>query len=189
MEQKEWTILRETFDENPEKAFESLYDGLWSRLFSIALNYVRDTAVAQEIVQDVFVTLWVKREKLVRIDDIGSFALRAVRNRIYDHFDKKSVRHRYHENFVKTAVVEHNPIQDELEYRETLERIDIEIGKLPQTTQRIFRLSRFERFSNMEIASTLKLSVKSVEYHITQALKHLRTNIRHAGILLILLQS
>jgi RNA polymerase sigma-70 factor (family 1) len=187
MTKEEWIALRTGLEKNAEKAFEALYNILWSKLYLASYNYVRDKAIAQEIVQDVFVTLWVKRDRLASVDDIHAFAMRAVQNRIYDHFDKEAVKDRY---ALKVSLGESkavNATQHVVEYNETFNLIDTEINKLPDTTKKIFRLSRFERFTNEEIASNLKVSVKAVEYHITQALKHLRVRLKYIGMFILIL--
>jgi RNA polymerase sigma-70 factor (ECF subfamily) len=187
MTQDDWTKIKETLDKNPEKAFECLYNHLWDKLFSISLNYVRDQALAQEIVQDVFVTLWVKRKRLESVSNIRAFAMRAVQNRIYDHFDKEAVYQKYALRITQSESTQANSTQQQIEYNETFNLIDTEIDRLPDTTRKIFRLSRFDRFTNEEIAARLQLSVKAVEYHITQALKQLRLKLKYIGTVLLFL--
>jgi RNA polymerase sigma-70 factor (ECF subfamily) len=171
---EQWTSIKIGLRKNNEKAFEALYDCLWKKLYSVAFNFVRDKAISQEMVQDVFVSLWVKRGGLDDVHDINAFAIRAVQNRIYDYFDKKSVENRYILDLTRSHVRLVDSTQHQIEHDETAGLITTEIDKLPATTKKIFQLSRFERFSNQEIAADLNVSVKSVEYHITQALKRLR---------------
>ena len=187
MTREDWLKLREDLQTDAEKAFECLYNQLWEKLYSVSFNYVREKAAAQEIVQDVFLNLWEKRKRLYDVQDIGAFAMRAVKNRIYDHFDKKAIQDLYLLRAAQTMSKPVNTTQQQVEYNETFKLIDTEIDKLPETTKKIFRLSRFDRFTNEEIASTLKLSVKSVEYHITQALKQLRLTMGYIGTVVALL--
>ncbi len=187
MSQNDWIEIRGLLSKHPEKGFECLYNQLWEKLLSVAFNYVRDKATAQEIVQDVFVALWLKRERLASVDNITPFAMRAIQNRIYDHFDRQAVQERYILRVSKTDNKTANSTQHQLDYEETFTLIDTEIDRLPDTTKKIFRLSRFDRFTNEEIASSLHVSVKAVEYHITQALKHLRLKLKYVGVILIML--
>lgn len=187
MTKEEWLALRDSFDQMPDKAFESLFDNLWEQLYSAAFRYVRDQSIAEEIVQDVFVSFWLKRSQLSAVLDITPFAIRAVHNLVYNHFDKQSIRQQYLLNVSKSGIRTVDSTQQHVEFNETLSLINAEIEKLPDTTQQIFRLSRFDRFSNEEIASRLQLSVKSVEYHVTQALKHLRLRLKYTGIITLIL--
>ena len=121
--------------------------------------------------------LWVKREDLEKVNDITGFAMNSVKFRIYDHFDKIAVEEKYAQKTIQVSV---NSVEDtlqQIEYEETERIIKNEIDNLPTTTGKIFRLSRFQQLTNEEIAKTMKLSVKSVEYHITQSLKQLRLRI------------
>ncbi len=67
--------------------FAEIYDIFWGKLYSVAYNYFRDKTMAQELVQDVFVNLWVKRAELSCIQDLGAYLFRCMKNRIYDQFD------------------------------------------------------------------------------------------------------
>jgi RNA polymerase sigma-70 factor (family 1) len=157
-----------------EKDFERVYNSLWSKLYCVAYNYFRDKTTAQEVVQDVFVNLWLKRESASKILDMESYLLRSVKNKIYDQFDKIATQEKLREQISLQVVEENDSTKEDIEYAETLELINLEIDRLPDTTKKIFRLSRFSQYTNDEIAGRLQLSGKAVEYHITRALKQLR---------------
>ena len=157
-----------------EKEFERIYNSLWDKLYSVAYNYFRDKATAQEIVQEVFVNFWVKRDLLHDIKDLDAYLFKSVKNRIYDHFDKIACQERLSRQLSLQTKEEVETTNEAVEYEETLERINHEIDRLPETTKEIFRLSRFDKYSNDEIAGRMHLSGKAVEYHITSALKRLR---------------
>lgn len=170
----EWNDVKERLANGDQAVFERLYTGLWSKLYSVAFNYVRDKETAQEIVQETFIRLWDKRKQLGSVKDIGAFSMRSLQFRIYDHFDKKQVEQRYLRVASKNYSWNVDDVHQQVEYDETFNLLNTEIEKLPDTTRRIFRLSRFDHFTNEEIAKTLRLSVKAVEYHISRSLKHLR---------------
>lgn len=157
-----------------EKDFERIYNSLWSRLYGLAYNYFRDKTTAQEITQDVFINLWLKRDQADEIRDLEAYLFKSVKNKIYDEFDKIAVQEKLQKHVSEQVVENTDCLVEELEYAETLGLINHEIDRLPNTTKTIFRLSRFDRFTNDEIAGQLHLSAKAVEYHITRALKTLR---------------
>lgn len=181
MRLEEWIQVRKDLAKDDKKAFARIYEELWSALYSVAYNYVREKATAEEIVQEVFVNLWIKRQRLQTVHNINAFAMRAIQFQIYDYFDRKAVVERY----IKTRSDNQKLIADtshhQIEHDETLTLITKEIDNLPALTKRIFQLSRFNQYSNEEIAVHLDVSVKTVEYHITQSLKHLR---RRLGFIL-----
>jgi RNA polymerase sigma-70 factor (ECF subfamily) len=142
--------------------------------------------MAEEIVQEVFIKLWLKRDDLKEVNDICAFAIRAVQFRIYDFFDKRNVEAKYVRQVIERDEVMINNTHHLAEYNETLKRIEQEISELPETTRNVFRLSRFEQLSNEEISTRLKISIKTVEYHITQSLKRLRMKLGDFLLLLIL---
>ena len=177
MTPNEWSLIKHAVTKGDEAAFAQLYDSLWTKLYSSAYNYLRDKEAAQEIVQEVFVNLWIKRKDLEDTKDIAGFAMTTAKFKIYDYFDKKAVEKRYAETTIHLCVTSANDTHQHLEYEETKQLIKDAIDQLPETTGKIFRLSRFQQLTNEEIARTMKLSVKAVEYHITQSLKQLRLRI------------
>jgi RNA polymerase sigma-70 factor (ECF subfamily) len=130
--------------------------------------------MAQEITQDVFVKLWLKRDSLDGITDLEAYLFKSIKNKIYDQFDKLASKEKLEKNVGLQLIEETCSTEEELEYSETFQIINNEIDRLPNTTKTIFRLSRFEKYTNAEIAGQLHLSGKAVEYHITRALKQLR---------------
>jgi RNA polymerase sigma-70 factor (family 1) len=184
-----WLILRESIVKGDAPSFEQLYNALWARLYSTAYNSVRDKAEAQEIVQEVFVKLWLKRDDLKNVNDVRAFAIRAVQFRIYDFFDKQKVTAKYAQYVFGKGENLINNTHHVAEYNETFRVVEQGINELPDTTRNIFKLSRFEQLSNVEIASKLKISIKTVEYHITQSLKHLRLRLGNFLFLIVAIKS
>ena len=157
-----------------EKDFEKAYNSFWSKLYCVAYNYFRDKTTAQEVVQDVFVNLWMKRDSVHEIVDLESYLFKALRNKIYDQFDKIASQEKLKQHIALQVTETTDSTKEDIEYTETWELINQEIDLLPAKTKEIFRLSRFGQYSNNEIADNLHLSGKAVEYHITRALKRLR---------------
>lgn len=157
-----------------EKEFERIYNALWSKLYNIAYSYFKDRTTAQELTQDVFVNLWVKRDSLLPIQDLEAYLLRSVKNRIYNQFDKIHSREHLEQNIIPITAKQTQNTEEQVDYIDTLESVNHEIDQLPVMTKTVFRLSRFDQYTNNEIADRLQLSGKTVEYHITRALKKLR---------------
>lgn len=167
-------MLRIRSEGMTEAEFEEIYDVFWGKLYTLAYNYFRDKTTAQELVQDVFVHLWMKRAELGNVHDLDAYLFRCTKNKIYDQFDTISSRERLIKKATQQFTEENHVTEEAIAYEETLALLNQEIDKLPATTQTIFRLSRFDRYTNEEIATRLHVSAKAVEYHITLALKKLR---------------
>lgn len=157
-----------------EVEFAEIYDIFWGKLYAVAYNYFRDKTMAQELVQDVFVNVWLKRADLARVQDLGAYLYRCMKNRIYDQFDTLASREKLIRNATLQYRDEGNVTEETVAYEETLALLNQEIARLPATTRTIFKLSRFDRYTNEEIANHMQVSAKAVEYHITVALKKLR---------------
>jgi RNA polymerase sigma-70 factor (family 1) len=157
-----------------ELAFREVYDRYWKRLFSLATFKTNSKEVAEEIVQELFVRLW-ERRKTLEINNVESYLFTALKYQIISHL-RQVIAHR---NVVEITENEaHIDTEDFLTVETIQSAIEKGIYQLPDKTQAVFRLSRFEEKSHKEIALALDLSEKSVEYHITQALKFLRVYLK-----------
>jgi len=162
-----------------ETDFKEVYREHWKRLYGLSYNYVRDKAAAQEIVQEVFVMLWQKRDALAHVTNLEGYLMKCTKNKIYEHFEKLAAQQRFRKLSAERFREDIHPVEEEFDYQETLSLINQELEKLPATTRTIFRMSKFERYSNKEIANRMHVSAKAVEYHITRALKKLRMRLSH----------
>ncbi len=162
-----------------EEAFEAIYREYWLRLYDFALAKVHDTDVAEEIVQDLFVNLWEKRKDL-RVTNLSGYLFVAVRNRIIDHYKQRL--------FSDLETVDNITAPDYPLFLDELENeLKQAVGRLPDKTREIFMLNRLEGKSVSEIAVKLNLPKRTVEYHITQGLRQLKTFLRSVSTLLSLL--
>jgi len=153
------------------QAFENYYKEHYRLFFLAACNYVRDTGLAEEIVNDVFVRLWELAGTIQIQTSLKSYIYRAVINRSLNELDKnkrdrerqKELSRRPEDTF-EIKEIEDNELKISL-YRA--------IDQLPEQCQKVFRMSRFEELKQQEIADRLGISIKTVKNHITHALKQL----------------
>jgi RNA polymerase sigma-70 factor (family 1) len=169
--------VKRGFNVSSEAEFAKIYRAFWRKLYGMAYNLVRDKATAQELVQDVFVKLWFKKDELAHIADAEAYLFRCLRNKVYDHFDSVASTKRLSQNVLKNFSEEQYAVDETIAFNEAMEVITEELEKMPEKTRVIFRMSKFGRYTNDEIASEMHLSAKSVEYHITQAVKKLRVRL------------
>ena len=156
-----------------------MYNFFWTKLYNVAYNYTRDKMTAQEIVQDVFIKLWLKRDSLHEIQDMEAYLFKCLKYKVYDEFDKLASRERLNLKATRNFNEATNAVEETIEYEDTLHIINAELDKMPVTTRTIFKLSKFDRYSNEEIAEQMHVSSKAVEYHMTQALKKLRLRLNN----------
>lgn len=152
--------------------FEKLYDEYYSPLCLFANKYLHDLDLARSLVQELFVDLWLKREKLtVNGGSVKFYLFKAVRNRSVDYLRtlKKSVRL----SDISESSLD-SPFIDKLEEAELNDRVNQSINELPEKCREIFLLCRFEGLKYSQIAEKLNISVKTVEMQMGIALKKLK---------------
>lgn len=166
-----------SFDILSDEKFSEIYRVFWKKMYGVAYSHLRDKTLAQEIVQDVFVKVWLNRNDIKQVENTEAYLLRALRNKIYDYFDSVACRKKHHriatENFSEEAYA----VDEVVLFNEGMGMISEELKKMPKKTQTVFRLSKFHKYTNDEIAAKTHLSSKAVEYHITQAIKKLRVRL------------
>jgi len=143
-----------------------------------AKSYVEDSEAAEDIVQDLFFHLWEKHKEVVISSSLSSYLFRSVHNRSIQFLRHKKVIAGYEERHsmkIKEAEIIYNTSNDfSLSYvhiNEIQEIIRQTVEKMPPKTREIFKMSREASKSNQIIATSMDMTIKSVEYHITKALK------------------
>jgi RNA polymerase sigma-70 factor (family 1) len=170
------------------EAFRRLYDLYWEKLYVVAYRRLRDREVAEELVQNVFTNLWVRREKLAIEKSLSAYLGSSLKYEVLNHLRAQAVRERYAQEHAPPEGVEFT--QQQLSFEELYERMNREINKLPEKCRLVFTLSRMEGYSNQEIADELDISTKTVEAHMSKALKSLRTGLgEYLPVLLVLLNT
>jgi RNA polymerase sigma-70 factor (ECF subfamily) len=156
-------------------ALDELFRRHYPDLCRTAVRFTRNEAAAEDIVQDTFVNLWSKRERLSTTPDaVGAYLRRAVRNRSLNYLrDRKRIP-------VDDAEPEGEPVHSApppdavLEAQELQLRINRAIDRLPERCRLVFVMSRIEEMSHREIADGLDISTKTVENQMTRAYRFLR---------------
>jgi len=165
--------ILEGLEKGEAKVFEYIFKKYFKLLVVYAKTYVEDIDLAQDITQDIFVKIYEKRESLSVYTSLKSYLYTSIRNKCFDYLKLEKI-HRLHKETIKQTSSEIDEDEDKISEIELQEKIAIAIGKLPEQNQLIFRLSRLEGKTNQEIADTLGLSKRTVETHISNALKKLR---------------
>lgn len=179
------TSLLKTGD---DAAFTELYNRYWDKLFAVAYHRVNSEPEAEEIVQDVFLSLWNRRLQLELSHSIATYLAVAVK---YQVINKLSRQHRKKVHMETILVGEEGEESTELWFneKELRQQLDIVVGTLPDKCRMVFLMSREEGRSTREIAQALQISEKTVEAHMTRALRDIRNSLNIAlPVLLFLLR-
>ncbi|WP_428329393.1 RNA polymerase sigma-70 factor [Mucilaginibacter sp.] len=157
-----------------EKAFTEVYNRYWDKLFAIAANKIRDLNEAEEIVQDIFVSLWKRRRELGVIDTLSSYLAISVKYRVIKILDKRNNQQKYADYSLQALTLADDSTQEWLEFEELKSRLALFVADLPQKCRLVYQLSRDSGFSQKRIAAEMGISEKTVEAHLGKAIKTLR---------------
>ncbi|MEJ7559899.1 MAG: RNA polymerase sigma-70 factor [Pedobacter sp.] len=158
-------------------AFTEIYNRYIESLASFAGSQLYDLDDAHDILHDIFAKLWKDRHSLEISGNLKSYLFSATRHRIIDRIRRKTIRRDYALKLSASQPHESYGADRVLEAKELQKNIEIAIEGLPTKTKQIYRLSRDEHLTSIEIAQRLHLSEQTVKNQLTIALKHLRQSI------------
>jgi len=158
-----------------QEALHVIFTTHHAQLLGLAQSIVRDRSTAEDVVQDVMLELWRRRDKLVLESSLGGYLMRSARNRALNQLRTRR-RERPESaalNHANPATAHRDVVENEMETA-----VRAAIAELPERCRQVFELSRMQGLKYAEIAATLGISVKSVETHIGRALRVLRVRLR-----------
>ncbi len=160
-------------------AFTIMFQRHWLRLYKTTLNYIKDTEACEEIIHDLFLNIW-KRKNYLTISDFDKYFKAATRYQVYNYIKKnKTVPIEYREHIPEESGSYALNIADEnISYQDLEGQLSQYLKSLPERCQEIFFLSRVHQLDNNEIAEKLGISKRTVENQITRALQCIRFNIK-----------
>lgn len=169
--------LRELLYRGDEDAFSQIYDRYWDKLLAIAYFHLRDQETAKEIVQDVFLSLWSRRLS-VKLKTLENYLATATKYALYAYLLKEKRRTAILSRITlpEQAIFD---VEEKVNARFLAEHINDVLETLPSKCRLVFVKSRGLGLSNEAIADELDISVKTVEAHITKALRTLRVSLKH----------
>ncbi len=159
------------------EAINLCFDLYYSGLCSSANWYVKQPAIAEEIVQGVFVDFWINREKVPAQSSVKGYLITSVKHDCLDYLKHKKIEERYLDHFKDNILDSYEDIFDDLVNKDLQKALNNAIAKLPNQCREIFMMSRFKYMSYKEIAFTLSLSLKTIENQMGKALKIVRTEL------------
>lgn len=159
-------------------AFTQIYNHFYSRLFASSLYLTKSVELAEEVVSDVFVKIWINRKQLGSIQSLKSYLFVAVRNQSLNYISKnKKYRHcEIHsiidEKLYTRACPETSMLQSEMH-----DHIDTAIETLPGRCRQIYKMVRIDGLKHKQVSDILGISVKTIEAQISIALKKLNSRL------------
>jgi RNA polymerase sigma-70 factor (family 1) len=176
------TDLLLLIQDGQEAAFTEIYNRYWERLIATGYYYTRSKEAAEEIVHDVLMGLWLRRDSL-EIQSLPAYLGTAVKFSVFKAMSRDKRRRELLAGHLSAQDM-HNETEQQLDARFLEEFLKGVVDQLPEKARLVFVYSREDALSVKDIAQKMDLSSKSVEYHMTKALKTIRNSIRKMSIFL-----
>lgn len=179
-------ILVEAMKNGDSVSFDILFNRYWQTLYTTAYVISRDNDVSSGIVHDIFLNLWLKREKL-QIGSFKGYITASTRYHVYRHMRvaKRNVLE-YRNELGDGSRVSANEGELNIRQQELQRKVESHLEGLPKRCKEIFTMSRRDELSNDEIAKRLDISKRTVENQLTNALHHLRISLKDISWFMIM---
>jgi RNA polymerase sigma-70 factor (ECF subfamily) len=157
-----------------ELAFEKVFKQYFKSLQNYAYTILKDLDVAEEMVQNVFLKIWEKREKLPTDAVVSSYLYKSVYHESLNYLRHEKVKISHQQQTLYSMKEETDNASDRIKLKQLEEHLQKALNDLPQQCRTIFQMSRFDELRYREIADELGISIKTVENHMGKALRLLR---------------
>lgn len=156
-------------------ALTAIYKKYWQQLYLSAYHILKDEQACEDIIQELFIKLWDNRSSVQISVSLKAYLYASIRYEVY-----RQVRNSMSTSDVFDTLFDRlqTPVDYEnIEYKELIAQVSSAVNALPQKCREVYKLSREEYLSHKQIASRLNISTKTVENHLTKALKQLRISL------------
>ncbi|MDN5289400.1 MAG: polymerase sigma-70 factor [Mucilaginibacter sp.] len=165
---------------NSRASFKRLYLFYYSKLFSLAKSLVKSDELAEEITDDVLVSLWIRRTALTEINNFTFYSYSAIKNKSLTYISKTQVNNVSIDHIDLEIADPSASGEDKLACADLIKIINIALSKLSEPCRLVFKLVKEDGLKYREVASLLDISVKTVEYHMGNAMKTLSKGIENS---------
>ncbi|WP_345232486.1 RNA polymerase sigma-70 factor [Olivibacter ginsenosidimutans] len=171
--------LLEHVQQNSEEAFTELYHRFWKKLFVVAANKLQDKAVAEELAQDLLADVWQRRHSIRITTTLQAYMAVSMKYKIIDYLAHLNHRQKYQAYIQSTGTSLDHGTEKWLNFEELRVRLEQYVNDLPEKCRLVYQLSKEQGYKNQQIAQEKGISEKTVEAHLTRALKVLRRKLSH----------
>jgi RNA polymerase sigma-70 factor (family 1) len=159
-----------------ELEFRKIYRLHGKQVWRVCYSVIKDEEIAKGLTQDIFLYLWDKRATVRINGPIEHYLVRAAKLRTYEYIRNQTVRRRHAESVLNDSEPTANCTEQEIMSADLNSRVQTLLAELTDQNRQIFNL-REDGLTNKEIGVVMNLTEKSVEYHITRVLAHLKKNL------------
>jgi len=167
-------------------AVDELFSYYYPRLYHFSKSILKIEEGIDDILQEVFVSIWLNRHKINSAETFNSYIYTITKNEVLNSIRSNLRNQAFRNELYRQLVPKEHDTPDPIEFSETSTGIDKIVAGLPEKRHKVFILSRNEGLSNGEIARQLNISEKTVEDHITHAIRHIKVAMKEMGILFVI---
>lgn len=176
--------LMNKIKDSDEIAFQTLFDRLWERMYVLSYSILKDKIVSKDIVQEVWISIWDRRE-VINNENIEAYILKATRFRVYKELRDAKLIH-FSKGFQESLTTSdgEGPLE-QMYLKDTDSAIAKSIENLPKKCKEVFVLSRYSGLENSEISKKLGISKRTVETHISNAIRRVKSDLVFSFICIV----
>lgn len=172
---------------NDHFAFQVLYDQYSAQLYGNLLRIVKDTDIAQDLLQFAFVKVWEKRHLIDPEKDFLAYLVQITRNLAYDHFRKVAIDRKLESYLLSITEETYSHIEEELVYKESNQLFLDAVAKLSPQRKQVFTLCKMEGKSYHEVSNLLNISTSTISDHLLKSNKFIRAQMSISEVLISIL--
>ena len=166
--------LLKAISEGDEKAFKTFFLYYYPRIKGFINGLLQSQEEAEDLSQDIFLTLWNNRSSLHTINNLKPYLFRISKNAVYRHIERTLLFRNYQQKEKYIPPLESNETDDNIHLKELELLVTMVVEKMPPQRQKIYKMSRESGMNNEEIARELSINKRTVENHLSQALTDIR---------------
>lgn len=170
-----------------EEAFRAIFDLYKLELFRVVIKLTKSQVITEEIIQEVFISLWISRKQLIKVEEPASYIYRILFNRTGNYLKKEANQQRIIKAALQYTISSSDTTEQLVDVHETQHLIELALGQLPPRQKIVYKLSRQQGLSNDEIASQLHVSHHTVKSHLSKAIGFIRTYLANIAMVVALL--
>ena len=164
-----------------EAAFSEIFYYYVPRLYSFIKKMTRSAEMAEELVQEVFLSLWINREKLAEVENCSSYIFTIAANKTFNYLKSKAIHERYLATIVSGNSGSDNNTMETVDFHESQSLVNKLVNQLPLRKKVIYKLTRDKGMSHDEVAVQLGISKNTVKNHLVETLRLLKGILANAA--------
>jgi len=161
-----------------EESFTWLFNTYWEKVYALCYKSIRSHEDARELTQNIFKSLWERRDQINITGKAEHYLMRSAKLQVINFYRDAQIQRKHLDCLYEEYCDSDNCTENEIMYKQLKDELGVLVAKLPCQCKLVYELSRNKNLSNKEIASKLDISIKTVEYHLSNANKVLKGNLQ-----------